>query len=209
MSRDRPERSQLIEAVAAEGRRMSSRTLLFHSAVTDRLGLNPSDHKCAEFVFNEPAGMTAGRLAELTGLSTGAITGVVDRLERVGFVKRSHDPSDRRRVVIVPTPERAPDLGRYFAPMRGAVADVTSKYSDAELRVIVDFMRTMGNAVDVLSAKLRATPLSEAELAHLHAERPPLERSHPAQPVAQKRAQQSSPVRTRVKARLQETRSKR
>src|SRR5690349_14213596 len=108
MSSDKSERRQLMDAVVMEGRRMSTRALLFHSAVTERLGLNASDHKCAEFIFNEP-GMTAGRLAELTGLSTGAITGVIDRLEHAGFVRRANDPHDRRRVVILPTPETAPN----------------------------------------------------------------------------------------------------
>jgi len=137
---------------------MGTRTLFFHAAVTEKLGLNPSDHKCAEFIFNEPAGMTPGKLAELTGLSTGAITGVIDRLERACFVRRAHDPGDRRRVLIEATPERAPDIRPFFLPVFDAVVEVSSHYDDRELEVICDFLRRMGAAMDELRNRIRAMP---------------------------------------------------
>jgi DNA-binding MarR family transcriptional regulator len=120
---------------------MSTRSVLLHAAVADKLGLNPSDHKCADLLRSEPGPITAGRLAELTGLSTGAITGVLDRLERAGFVARDHDPNDRRRVVIRVTPERMPDLRPVFMPLRDAMIAFCTRYTDDELRVILDFMR--------------------------------------------------------------------
>src|SRR5450432_3951505 len=136
-----PEREALIAAVIHEGRRSSTRTVVFHAAIADRLGLNPSDHKCADLICNETGPVTAGRLAELTGLSTGAITGVVDRLERAGFVSRVNDPEDRRRVVITCSADgRAPDLRHLFIPMMTGMAAVCENYSDAELAMIVGFM---------------------------------------------------------------------
>src|SRR5450432_703373 len=118
------ERREIVASVIDESRRMSTRTVVFHAAIAERLGLNPSDHKCADLICNETGPVTAGRLAELTGLSTGAITGVVDRLERAGFVSRVPDPEDRRRVVITGCMERrAADMRRLFAPMvAGTVA---------------------------------------------------------------------------------------
>jgi DNA-binding MarR family transcriptional regulator len=135
------ERSRLLEAIAVEGRHTSTRSVLLHAAVAEKLGLNPSDHKCADVIQFQDKPITAGRLAEITGLSTGAITGVLDRLERAGFITRDQDPNDRRRVVIRSTPERAPDLAPVFMPLRDAVIGFCDRYTNAELRVILDFMR--------------------------------------------------------------------
>lgn len=142
MTRVDNNRIRLLEAIAEEGRRMSTRSVLLHAAVADKLGLNPSDHKCADVLRSQPGPITAGRLAELTGLSTGAITGVLDRLERAGFVARDHDPNDRRRVVIRGTPERAPDLRPLFMPLRDAMIAFCARYTDAELTLILDFMQS-------------------------------------------------------------------
>ncbi len=121
---------------------MSTRSVLLHAAIADKLGLNPSDHKCADVLRDQPGPITAGRLAELTGLSTGAITGVLDRLERAGFVARDQDPSDRRRVVIRCTPERAPDLRPLFMPLRDGMIAFCARYTDGELRLILDFLQS-------------------------------------------------------------------
>jgi DNA-binding MarR family transcriptional regulator len=147
MSRNDRKRQQLLETVTDEGRKMSTRAVLLHSAVADKLGLNLSDHKCADVIHSHAEPLTAGRLAELTGLTTGAITGVIDRLERAGFVARAHDPNDRRRVVLRYTPERAPDLGPFFGPLRAAMLKFCERYSNAELEVILSFMRGSGVVV--------------------------------------------------------------
>lgn len=121
---------------------MSTRSVLLHATIADKLGLNPSDHKCADLLRDQPGPITAGRLAELTGLTTGAITGVLDRLERAGFVARDQDPSDRRRVVIRCTPERAPDLRPLFMPLRDGMIAFCERYTDGELRLILEFMQS-------------------------------------------------------------------
>ena len=75
-SRDMPSRAELVRAMLAAGRQMSTSAIMLHQAVADRLGLHPTDHKCADLLcMNGPR--TAGELAELTGLTTGAITGVI------------------------------------------------------------------------------------------------------------------------------------
>ena len=136
-----PEREGLIAAVIQQGRRMSTRTVVFHAAIADRLGLNASDHKCADLICNETGPITAGRLAEITGLSTGAITGVVDRLEKAGFVARVPDPSDRRRVVVQGTDDRAPDMQHLFVPMMEGMAKLCEAYTNEQLALIVGFMK--------------------------------------------------------------------
>jgi DNA-binding MarR family transcriptional regulator len=84
---------------------------------------------------------TPGRLAELTGLSSGAITGVLDRLERAGFVEREGDPDDRRRTLVRLTPQLMPNMQRIFAPLAQGMARVCEQYTAAELQLILHFMR--------------------------------------------------------------------
>jgi DNA-binding MarR family transcriptional regulator len=90
--------------------------------------------------------LTAGRLAELTGLTTGAITGVVDRLERSGFVRRERDANDRRRVIVHLVPDRARKVAKLFEPLARAMAELYARYSDEELALMVDCTRR-GNAI--------------------------------------------------------------
>ena len=91
---------------------------MFHQAVAECVGLNVTDHKCLD-VLVRSGPMTAGQLAQLTGLTTGAVTGVLDRLERAGFVRRQSDPSDRRRVIAQPLIEQAE---RKIAPLFAGLA---------------------------------------------------------------------------------------
>ncbi|MFO0661835.1 MAG: MarR family transcriptional regulator [Polyangiaceae bacterium] len=114
---DRAKTAEIIRELGDLGRELSTRTILFHQSVAENLGLNVTDHKCLDFVLR--AGeeeITAGRLSELTGLTTGAVTGVLDRLERAGFIQREKDPRDRRQIVIRALPERLPELEAIFEP---------------------------------------------------------------------------------------------
>lgn len=112
---------------------------MLSQAVAGRLGLSPTDLETMEILSAGP--VTAGRLAELTGLTTGAITGVVDRLERAGYVRRERDTDDRRRVIVRLLPERARRLERMFEPVARAMADLHGRYSDAELTLFLDYVR--------------------------------------------------------------------
>jgi DNA-binding MarR family transcriptional regulator len=138
-----PPRDELIAAVAgALGKDVSTWTVLFHAAIAERLGLGPTDHK-AFTLIDRHGPLTAGDVAALTGLTTGAVTGVIDRLERAGYVQRTKDPRDRRKVVIVavPTPAHYAALQEIFGPLMVAVADMCAPYSDEELVTVVRFMR--------------------------------------------------------------------
>jgi len=165
------ERKELVTALLQESRRMSTRTVVFHAAIADRLGLNPSDHKCADLICNETGPITAGRLAEITGLSTGAITGVVDRLERAGFVSRVADSEDRRRVVIQGTEGRAPDMRHLFQPMMEGMVRLCESYTDEQLALIVGFMRQSGEVAEGQILRLRQ-PAESAGDADSNAEKP-------------------------------------
>jgi DNA-binding MarR family transcriptional regulator len=139
MSSEVPERGELLVALANDLREMSAATVMFHQAVADRLGMNITDHKCAD-ILARTGPISAGELARRTGLTTGAITGVIDRLERAGFVRRAADPNDRRRVMIEPRLERMERvIGPLFESMARAAAALCAGYSTSELAVIRDF----------------------------------------------------------------------
>ena len=139
MSRGSRERAGLLAALNDEFRRLSTATVLFHQAVADRLGMNVTDHKCADILLRTGP-VTAGELARRTGLTTGAITGVIDRLERAGFARRAGDPADRRRVVIEPVVKRMEKvIGPLFESMARAASELCERYTTEELAVIRDF----------------------------------------------------------------------
>jgi predicted transcriptional regulator len=139
MSRPRTKRAELLAALVGDFRQLSTAAILFHQAVADRLGLNVTDHKCAGILL-DTGPITAGELAERTGLTTGAITGVIDRLEKAGFVRRARDPNDRRRVIIEPRSDRIErQVSPLFASMAQASVELCARYSTQELAVIHDF----------------------------------------------------------------------
>lgn len=82
------------------GRELSTMIVLSHSRIAEQMGLSGTDHKCLELAMRAKEPLTAGQIAQLSGLSTGAVTGVIDRLERRGFVRRVRDPHDRRKVLV-------------------------------------------------------------------------------------------------------------
>jgi DNA-binding MarR family transcriptional regulator len=133
------ERSETIEHLIGALKLSSSRGIIFHQTLADFLGLNITDHKCLGFLFDEGP-QTAGKLAELTNLTTGAVTGVIDRLEKAGYVKREKDPHDRRRVMIVPILGSKAKMGSLFQSLAEASNKLCSRYSDQELTVILKFV---------------------------------------------------------------------
>lgn len=120
-------------------RKSSALGVIFGQTVANKVGMSSSDLECLDFLNIEQR-VTAGRLAELTGLTTGAITGMVDRLEKAGFVRRERDESDRRKVFIAIVPENVAKIGRYYEPLQRAVLRNWESYSDAELKLLLRFM---------------------------------------------------------------------
>lgn len=125
---------------AQELRSLSAAVELFSQAVADYMGINATDLQCLNLIHDmgEP---TAGELAAKTGLSSGSITGVVDRLERAGYVRRQPDKTDRRKVHLVPTEKAGQVAQSVFLPMLAEVALSNAGYSETELRLIVEFMQ--------------------------------------------------------------------
>lgn len=155
VSRTQLSRKELVSAIVEQARRGSTRSVLLHAVVAERLGLNPSDHKCADLLLSESGVSTPGRLAELTGLSSGAITGVLDRLERAGFVVREADPHDRRRTWVRLTPDRMPNMKRIFSPLMEGMEKLCAKYTSAELQLILRFMRESEQMATLAAEEVR------------------------------------------------------
>src|SRR6476619_3697732 len=131
-------RAALTRELERAVRRSSALGVIFGQTVASRVGISSSDLECLDFL-NLEGRVTAGRLAEVTGLTTGAITGVVDRLEKAGLVRRERDEQDRRKVFISVVPEQAMKIGQLYVPMPQAMEKVFGAYSDEELRLLLRF----------------------------------------------------------------------
>lgn len=157
MAKQLPDRQQMTSEFMHEISRMSTWTVMFHQAASQRMGLNPTDGKCLS-VLRETGPITAGEMAEITGLTTGAITGVIDRLEKHGYVRRAVDPHDRRRVVIEPVANatNTEGLREIFAPLAEATIDeFINRYNDEELATVLDFIQRGANLMKAQTARLR------------------------------------------------------
>jgi DNA-binding MarR family transcriptional regulator len=149
-----PQRQPLLEGLKLAGRRLSAATIMFHQAVADQLGLNVTDHKCVDFLLmNGP--LTAGELARMTALTTGAITAALDRLEQRGFIVREDDPQDRRRVVVRAVPERVSTIARLFDAFSARLDVLAAAYTQKELTLVVDFMSRCSTALQESTGELR------------------------------------------------------
>ena len=134
-------REEIIQAIIEKRREMSTETIMFHQAVADILGLHITDHKCLDLIHRYGP-MPAGRLAELTGLTTGAVTGIIDRLEEAGYVRRTDDPKDRRRIIVEPTKNKKWErkIETIFIPLHERMHKLLSAYSDSELAFLLDVL---------------------------------------------------------------------
>lgn len=135
------------------GREFATAIVVFHEAVGGLLGLSAVERKCVD-VLRRLGPVTAGTIGEHTGLTTGAVTGLMDRLEKAGYVQRARDPHDRRKVVVRLLPNERMDalLATAFGPFTDDMTKVAACYSDAELRAIADWVR---RTTDVLVTNTR------------------------------------------------------
>lgn len=131
---------QLIEELIIAFRAGGNQDSAFENLAADRLGVNRTDLHCLNAVENA-GGLTAGELAAEAGLTSGAVTGVVDRLERAGFARRVPDAVDRRRVKVEVTPEFYVRAERIWGPLAAEwEAALASRFTAAELTRITEFL---------------------------------------------------------------------
>lgn len=144
------ERAELIARLDQAGRAMSTVAVLFHTALSEKRGLTVSEEKSLDLLLRFGP-MTAGELAEKSGLAKASVTGLLDRLERKGFARRVADESDKRRVRVEVDPSSIAKLGPLFADFVHDLHAMYEGYSSEELRVVLRFM------ADATEVQRRAT----------------------------------------------------
>lgn len=150
MSTENFNEDQVEETVIHLFRKMSNRMILFHQLAAQSLGLFYTDLKSADLLF-EYGPMTAGELGKKTGLSTGSVTALIDRLEHAGYVKRENDPNDRRRVIIVPIKESRQHIKKLFSTLSDSAVALCKQYTPEELETIFGFFK---KSTDLLDAEI-------------------------------------------------------
>jgi DNA-binding MarR family transcriptional regulator len=150
-------RNEVNEALVRAGRSLGNASAMLGHAIAERLGLHGSDWECVTLLFDAEGSMTAGQLAQLTGLTTGAITGVLDRLEAAGYARRERDPEDRRRVIVRLVPERMAEVVPLFAPMLDDMARLHANYSEADLRLIGEVLTEAGRILRQHALRIRSS----------------------------------------------------
>jgi DNA-binding MarR family transcriptional regulator len=155
----RKSRKDLAEEIVGQlVRRHSTAAVLLHHAVAERLGLGPADHKCLDLLRDRGA-MTGSELAAITGLTSGAITGVVARLEQAGFLKRKPDARDGRKQILFPARERLRDIRIVFDPIREEVAALLAGFDVRQLTAIAEFLTRSAEVAFRHATRMRAEAL--------------------------------------------------
>lgn len=153
-------RAATEEIVGNLARRHSTAVVLFHHAIAERLGIGPSDHKCLD-LLRERGPMTGSELAAISGLTTGAITGVVARLEQAGYVTRQPHPRDGRMQILQLALKVSP-IHDVIEPLRRDVAEVLDKFDPRQLAAVAEFLTASTELLYRHAALLRAHTLSGA-----------------------------------------------
>lgn len=147
-----PDRAELLADVSHQARVSTLWTVLLHNAIASKSGINVTDMQCINLLqLRGP--MTPGQLADAMFLTTGgAITAVIDRLEKAGFVRRRRDEADRRRVIVeATTTGPVQELGERFEPVGERYEELLGSYDDEQLRLILNYLtRTNEESPEVI-----------------------------------------------------------
>ncbi len=130
---------KLVGRIGNVVRRMGAQSVVVSQTVAARFGLNTTDLECLDLIQLKGEA-SAGQLAAATGLTSGAVTALIDRLERAGYVERVGDPADRRRVLVRIRDGSIVEIAKVYAPMQRRMFALWSQYSADELAVIEDFL---------------------------------------------------------------------
>ncbi len=134
------QKRQVFEELIDEVRRSQSATDRFDQAVADALTLNRTDMRCLDTLEREGS-VSAGALAQATGLTSGAMTTALDRLEGAGYARRVRDAEDRRRVLVEVTAKALRDAGRFYGEHQAQSERVYQRYSEKQLELLLQFVR--------------------------------------------------------------------
>ncbi len=157
MSSENPRtRAELLRELELENRKSTVSGIAFFQAVAERSGMNATDLQGVA-LLTAKGPLTAGQLAEAMGLTTGAVTGVINRLERSGYVRRTPDPTDGRRVIVTTDLEALERAGAgFFSAEAELMSTLLAPYSDADLAVLLDFTRRANTVTEAEVARIRS-----------------------------------------------------
>ena len=146
-------RAQLIHALLMQLRYNSANSVMFSQAIATKVGIHSTDNECLDYLLlNGPS--TAGQLAAFTGLTTGAVTAMIDRLEKASYVRREHDKADRRRITVIPNEAKImEEIAPYAMPMGAAVEAVCAEFSGEELEIVLKFLTKANEAASEVIAR--------------------------------------------------------
>ena len=136
---DDHERANLLARLAEAGRDHSDATVSWHTSIADAVGIHPTDYKVMR-LLQQRGPLTAGALAEATGLTTASVTALIDRLGRRGFARRLRDPADGRRVIVEATTDGIAVFAPFYASPEMSQAQLYAPYTEEQLAVIADFL---------------------------------------------------------------------
>ncbi len=134
------ERDRLIAELAREVRLLAREMVRFYAAVADQVGLPVTDLACLG-TLRDRGRATPGELAVELGLSNSAVSRMIDRLERRGYVRRIPDPHDRRRVIVELVPDSQTPIVGLFAGQVVHTAESVADLSESELRLLLRYLR--------------------------------------------------------------------
>ena len=146
-------RGTLNRAIREALRDLSVELSLLNQRVSGHLDLKGTDLQCLDLI-DRHGPLSPSMLARLAGLHPATMTGVIDRLERGGWIMRERDPSDRRGVVLQPVPGRRADILRLAAGMNAELAKICADYSSDDLELIARFLRRTADAGRTAGAQL-------------------------------------------------------
>ncbi len=148
-----PRRSVSAADLLNEARGLSSEFDKLSQAVAERVGLSPTDLLAMDIITTRGP-VSAGELARELHVTTGAITGLVDRLAAAGFARRVADPDDRRRVLVEATAKER-RVGELYAPLAAALRKAVDRYSERDLATLTEFIRNLRSAVALTAEGVR------------------------------------------------------
>jgi DNA-binding MarR family transcriptional regulator len=154
MSTAPPSRQELSAALNRAMRDASAKGVIYSQAVAERLGVASTDLECLDVIALRGP-MAAGEIADAVGLTSGAITGVIDRLERAGLARRERSREDRRKVIVRLTPAVERRVVPLFLPMEKAAMTALADYDEKELLLLLEFFRRAGSAATTALSELR------------------------------------------------------
>jgi len=150
---------KINSSAANPGREMATAVITFHETVARRLNMSAAESRCLG-VLHEMGVATPGQLAQATGLTTGAITGIVDRMEKAGYARREPNPDDRRSLLVRATqPEKVAAILRpIYDSLSKAMGEMAGNYTPEQLEVIGRYLAETTAVLKAETEKLRVNP---------------------------------------------------